>query len=97
MITVDDIWNALDEIAATQNVSRSRMAIISGLDATTFNKSKRCDVFGKQRMPALRTILQVLNQYKMTMADFGVLCDKMQHERTAAQLKQASHSEQMDA
>ena len=37
MITHDQIWGALDTIAKNNSISPSRMAINSGLDATTFN------------------------------------------------------------
>lgn len=76
MITHDDIWDAIDEIAQGQNISPSRMAINCGLDATTFNKSKRCDAFGKSRFPSLRTITKVLNEQRMSMTDFGTICDR---------------------
>ncbi|MBQ5700215.1 MAG: hypothetical protein IIV74_02895 [Alphaproteobacteria bacterium] len=76
MITHDDIWDAIDEIARGKNISPSRMAINCGLDATTFNKSKRCDAFGKSRFPSLRTITKVLNEQRMSMTDFGTICDR---------------------
>ena len=82
MITHDNIWDAIDEIARENNVSPSRMAINCGLDATTFNKSKRCDAFGKSRFPSLRTITKVLNEQNMSMADFGAICDRQSHEAT---------------
>ena len=52
MITHDQIWGALDTIAKNNSISPSRMAINSGLDATTFNKSKRVDCYGKDRYPS---------------------------------------------
>ena len=81
MITHDDIWDAIDEIARSQNISPSRMAINCGLDATTFNKSKRCDAFGKSRFPSLRTITKVLNEHRMSMTDFGAICDRKSHNK----------------
>lgn len=80
MITHDNIWDAIDEIAHANNVSPSRMAINCGLDATTFNKSKRCDAFGKSRFPSLRTIAKILNEQNMSMADFGAICDRQSRE-----------------
>ena len=76
MITHDAIWGAIDEIARNQNITPSRMAIVSGLDATTFNKSKRCDEYGKRRYPSFRTVIKVLNEHNMNMTDFGIICDK---------------------
>ena len=81
MITHDNIWDAIDEIAREHNVSPSRMAINCGLDATTFNKSKRCDAFGKSRFPSLRTIAKVLNEQRMSMTDFGAICDRKSNDK----------------
>ena len=76
MISQVDVWNAIDELAANQKTSPSRMAINSGLDATIFNKSKRNDKYGKPRYPSFRTVLKVLEALKMTMTEFGKICDK---------------------
>ncbi|MDW2994679.1 MAG: hypothetical protein R8N24_01465 [Alphaproteobacteria bacterium] len=78
MITHDTIWTAIDKMAERQNISASRLAIISGLNATTFNKSKRYDAYGKSRYPSFSTIAKVLNTSKMTMTEFGKICDKCQ-------------------
>lgn len=77
MITHDDIWNALDVIANNKKMTPSRMAIDSGLDATTFNKSKRFDASGKSRFPSSRTILKVLNSHQISMTEFGAICDRV--------------------
>lgn len=76
MITHNTIWMAIDRVAQEQNVSASRLAIKSGLNATTFNKSKRCDAYGKSRYPSFSTIAKVLNTSHMSMTEFGQICDK---------------------
>jgi phage repressor protein C with HTH and peptisase S24 domain len=38
----EDIWRALDTLAAENGLSASGLARRSGLDPTTFNPSKRC-------------------------------------------------------
>ena len=81
MIDHSDIWNTLDTIAEHGHVSPSRMAINCGLDATTFNKSKRCDVYGKNRSPSFRTVLKVLNSRNITMVEFGTICDRISAQR----------------
>lgn len=75
MITHDTIWMAIDQVAEEQHISASRLAINSGLNATTFNKSKRCDAYGKSRYPSFFTIAKVLNTTKMSMTEFGRICD----------------------
>ena len=77
MITHDQLWGALDAIAKTNAVSPSRMALNSGLDATTFNKSKRVNCYGKNRYPSLRTVTKVLNNANITMSEFGKICDEL--------------------
>lgn len=76
MITHGDLWNTIDALANEHKITPSRMAIDSGLDPTTFNKSKRNDIFGKSRYPSFRTVLKVLNQMNMSMTDFGMICDR---------------------
>jgi phage repressor protein C with HTH and peptisase S24 domain len=81
MITHNDIWDAIDEMAREQKISPSRLAINSGLNATTFNKSKRCDAFGKSRYPSFATIVKILNTANMSMTEFGIICDKNQNSK----------------
>ena len=76
MITYNDIWNAIDEIAKEQNISPSRLAIICGLDPTAFNKCKRKDSTGREHFPSFASVVKVLNKTNMSMTDFGVICDK---------------------
>ena len=75
MITHDNIWGAIDYVADEQKISPSRLAINCGLNATTFNKSKRCDAYGKSRFPSFATIAKVLNKSNMSMSEFGNICD----------------------
>ena len=81
MITHNDIWGAIDEMAHKQHISPSRLAINSGLNATTFNKSKRCDAFGKSRYPSFATIAKILNTSNMSMTEFGIICDRNQNTK----------------
>ena len=87
MISQHDVWNTIDELAARQKTSPSRMAINSGLDATIFNKSKRNDEYGKSRYPSFRTVIKVLDSLNMTMAEFGAICDK-HHQKSQEKKKQ---------
>ena len=41
MLSHAQIWNALDRLAERNGMSPSGLAKKAGLDATTFNKSKR--------------------------------------------------------
>jgi len=49
MLTHAQIWTALDRLAALAGLSPSGLAKKSGLDPTTFNKSKRMTSDGRAR------------------------------------------------
>ena len=57
----DDIWRALDTLAAEYGLSASGLAKRSGLDATTFNPSKRRMPDGRARWPSTESLAKVLN------------------------------------
>src|SRR6202000_3059965 len=48
----EDIWRALDTLAAENGLSASGLARRAGLDPTTFNPSKRRMPDGRQRWPS---------------------------------------------
>ncbi len=57
----DDIWRALDTLAAEYGLSASGLAKRSGLDPTTFNPSKRRMPDGRARWPSSESIAKVLD------------------------------------
>ena len=69
MVTMDMVWTAIDNIAAANDMSTSGLARHCGLDATTFNKSKRHTRDG-DRCLSMTTILRVLNKLGMSLAEF---------------------------
>lgn len=73
MITNLQTWRAFDRLAVENNLSVSGLARLSGLDATTFNKSKRVFPSGKERWPSMCTVAKVLNSLHMSLADFAEL------------------------
>ena len=60
-MTHEEIWGAIDALAARHSMSVSRLAREAGLDATTFNKSKRVGVDGRPRWPSTESISKVLS------------------------------------
>lgn len=60
MLTHDKIWTALDRLAARSGLSPSGLARRAGLDATTFNKSKRITSDGRERWPSTESIAKAL-------------------------------------
>ncbi len=69
-MTHQDIWQAIDKFAFYQNMSCSVLAKFSGLDATTFNKSKRWSKYGQPRWPSTASIAKILNSTGKTLDDF---------------------------
>ncbi len=69
----DDIWRALDTLAAEHGLSPSGLAKRSGLDATTFNPSKRRMPDGRLRWPSTESIAKVLNAVGESMEAFTAL------------------------
>jgi phage repressor protein C with HTH and peptisase S24 domain len=57
----EDIWRALDTLAAENGLSPSGLAKRAGLDATTFNPSKRRMPDGRMRWPSTESLAKVLD------------------------------------
>jgi phage repressor protein C with HTH and peptisase S24 domain len=60
MLTHDQIWTALDRLAERAGLSASGLAKKSGLDPTTFNKSKRVTADGRERWPSTESLAKAL-------------------------------------
>lgn len=54
------IWTAVDRLAAANGLTPSGLARRAGLDATTFNKSKRHGPDGRPRWPSTESIAKIL-------------------------------------
>lgn len=73
MLTHEQIWRAIDRLATTFGYSPSGLAKQSGLDPTSFNKSKRIGPDGKPRWPSTESISRILGATGATMSDFIAL------------------------
>jgi phage repressor protein C with HTH and peptisase S24 domain len=60
ILTHDQIWTALDRLADRAGMSASGLAKKSGLDPTTFNKSKRVTADGRERWPSTESVAKAL-------------------------------------
>jgi phage repressor protein C with HTH and peptisase S24 domain len=60
MLTHGQIWTALDRLAERAGLSPSGLAKRSGLDPTTFNKSKRITADGRERWPSTESVAKAL-------------------------------------
>jgi phage repressor protein C with HTH and peptisase S24 domain len=70
MITHQQIWTALDGIAGKYGLSPSGLARKAGLDPTSFNRSKRISVDGRERWPSTESLAKVLDATGATLEDF---------------------------
>lgn len=60
VLTHGQIWTALDRLAERAGMSPSGLAKRSGLDPTTFNKSKRITADGRERWPSTESVSKAL-------------------------------------
>jgi phage repressor protein C with HTH and peptisase S24 domain len=69
----EDIWRALDTLAAEHGMSTSGLARRAGLDPTTFNPSKRRMPDGRARWPSTESLAKVLLATGTELAQFTAL------------------------
>ncbi|HEY1858509.1 helix-turn-helix transcriptional regulator [Acidocella sp.] len=69
----DDIWRAIDTLAAEHGLSPSGLARKAGLDPTSFNLSKRRTGEGKFRWPSTESLAKVLQATGARLEDFTAL------------------------
>jgi phage repressor protein C with HTH and peptisase S24 domain len=72
-LTHDQVWNAIDALASRYGFSASGLAKRSGLDATSFNKSKRVAPDGHLRWPSTESVAKVLDATGATVDEFIML------------------------
>jgi phage repressor protein C with HTH and peptisase S24 domain len=60
MLTHTQIWTGIDRLAARAGLSPSGLAKRAGLDPTTFNKSKRVTLTGRERWPSTESVAKSL-------------------------------------
>lgn len=69
----DDIWRAIDALAAEHGLTASGLARKAGLDPTTFNRSKRVTGEGKPRWPSTESVAKVLAAIGAPLESFTAL------------------------
>jgi phage repressor protein C with HTH and peptisase S24 domain len=75
MLSHDRIWAALDGLAKQHDLSVSGLARQAGLDATSFNKSKRVTGEGRHRWPSTESIAKALKATGTSLNDFMALVE----------------------
>ncbi len=69
----EDIWRALDTLAAENGMSASGLARRAGLDPTSFNPSKRRTLDGRARWPGTESLAKVLEATGASLEVFSHL------------------------
>jgi len=69
-MTHNDIWSAIDKFANQQHMSCSCLAKNSGLNPTSFNRSKRWTKYGQPRWPSTNSIAKILNSTGTSIQEF---------------------------
>jgi phage repressor protein C with HTH and peptisase S24 domain len=70
MLTHHQIWSAIDALAQRYQLTPSALARKAGLDATTFNRSKRQTSDGRQRWPSTESIAKILDATGSSVEEF---------------------------
>ncbi len=69
----EDVWRALDTLAAEKGLSPSGLARAAGLDPTAFNRSKRSTPHGRLRWPSTESLSRVLAATGASLETFSAL------------------------
>jgi phage repressor protein C with HTH and peptisase S24 domain len=69
----DDLWRAMDTLAAEAGMSPSGLAKRAGLDPTTFNRSKRTMPDGRARWPSTESLAKALGAAGTSLESFAHL------------------------
>jgi len=65
------IWDAIESFAAKHKLTCSALARTGGLDATTFNKSKRWSNAGQERFPSMGSVAKFLRATNSCFMEFA--------------------------
>ncbi len=85
----EDIWRALDTLAAEHGLSASGLAKRAGLDPTTFNRSKRRMPDGRARWPGTESLAKVLDATGASLEAFTALITGARTLTSGANARQA--------
>ena len=75
MLSHADVWRGVDRLAEVNGLTPSGLARRSGLDPTTFNKSKRATRDGRPRWPSTESVAKILEATHTSFAEFVTLVD----------------------
>lgn len=83
MLTHAQIWGLIDWLAARNGLTPSGLARRAGLDPTTFNRSKRTAVDGRQRWPSTESLAKVLEATNTPLQEFSAMAIAVERRGSA--------------
>ncbi|HIJ37506.1 MAG TPA: helix-turn-helix transcriptional regulator [Rhodospirillaceae bacterium] len=93
MLKHGEIWAAIDRLARDHGFTTSGLARRSGLDPTTFNRSKRVSSDGKARWPSTESLSKVLEATGVPLVHFFGLVNQNAGSPQSRTLPMASLSD----
>lgn len=81
-MTHTELWSGIRNLAKNYNLSCSGLAKISGLDSTTFNKSKCYTKKGRPRWISMCSLARVLDATGISLAEFSTFLPSDTHTNT---------------
>ncbi len=78
-MTHSELWDGIRNLAAKYDLSCSGLARISGLDSTTFNKSKSYTQSGQPRWISMSSLARVLDATGISLKEFASLMPSDTH------------------
>ena len=93
----EQVWDAVDKLAKVNGLSPSGLAKKAGLDATTFNKSKRIRPDGKKRWPSLDSINKIIEVCNITFDEFYNLIDSEKEHKISNSIPYIEYSKLITA
>jgi len=84
MLSHEQVWAAIDALAARHSLSASGLAKRAGLDSTAFNKSKRLSADGRPRWPSTESLAKIMEATGSSLDDFMAMLRRGQKGRNMA-------------
>lgn len=77
MLSHQQVWAAIDALAARHSLSPSGLARRAGLDSTAFNKSKRLSADGRPRWPSTESLAKIMQATGASLVELVALIEEI--------------------
>lgn len=86
MLSHEQVWAAIDALAARHSLSASGLAKRAGLDSTAFNKSKRLSADGRPRWPSTESLAKIMEATGASLVELFTLVEQRPMRRASVPL-----------